>query len=357
MICSYIKDNKQDIAFIVLHAEQVYSVIYDRIKPYTSELAILGDGVFNDKKIGNYINVPIFTKTLTPTTLRRVKEFVEKEESLPKKIYLNFADIEKCQKNCNSYFIELVASIENKNSVLKIINLSLEKSDFTDFLLRYYSGNKVSREEELIEDQKKLERNLRLLAFKDGLEDVEKLKVHSSSSVYLNKYFNLKKFIGNNKFVYLCIYRIAKKMVSDSQNRDWKLTSNLISNTVLCCQTLGGSFIASTLSDLLDIDMFSIDHLGPINKLYNQKYIDVIDTTKSYIIVSDVICLGTEVKIAQNIIGYCGGRCLGNVALLRIETIDQKDYTSKDVEQLYKIDKTNHEEFDYKILTAFNKDE
>ena len=64
----------------------------------------------------------------------------------------------------------------------------------------------------------------------------------------------------------------------------------------MICQSLNGSYLASVLSSLLGLDLFIIDGVGPINKLYRSLGA-TIETGKKYIVVSDVVCLGTEFKI------------------------------------------------------------
>lgn len=184
----------------------------------------------------------------------------------------------------------------------------------------------------------------------------EKLKIykyaktmkHHSSSVYLSAYINIKQFISQDKpFVLYSIYRLAKKI---RMKKEWKDSIESKDKPILICQSLNGSYIASVLSSLLGLDMFIIDGIGPINKLYRSLGA-TIKTGKKYIVVSDVVCLGTEVKITKNIIEYLGGVYFGNVSIVRIESIKIYD----NVESVFCIDRNNNDEFQYQIITPLEK--
>lgn len=184
----------------------------------------------------------------------------------------------------------------------------------------------------------------------------EKLKMYiehkeipnHSSSVYVSTYINIKKFIVQDKsFVLYSIYRLARKMLI---NEKWKDSFGLNEKPILVCQSLNGSYIASVLSSLLGLDLFIIDGIGPINKLYRSLGA-TIKSGKKYIVVSDVVCLGTEVKITKNIIEYLGGIYWGNVSLVRMKSIKTYD----NAESVFCIDKKNKDEFKYKIYTSLEK--
>jgi len=132
--------------------------------------------------------------------------------------------------------------------------------------------------------------------------------------------------------------------------KEWKDSFESKDKPILICQSLNGSIIASVLSSLLGLDLFIIDGIGPINKLYRSLGA-TIETGKKYIVVSDVVCLGTEVKITKNIIEYLGGVYFGNVSIVRIESIKTYD----NVESVFYIDKSNKKEFKYQIITPLDK--
>jgi hypothetical protein len=137
-------------------------------------------------------------------------------------------------------------------------------------------------------------------------------------------------------------------MLAQNTSHNWEITP--YSKTVLFCQTLNSSFIGSMLADLLGVDMYLVDHLGPVNKIYTNKLHSDLDTSCNYIVISDVLCLGTEVKNAKSIIEFLGAKYLGNVSFLRIESRKEADIDFKDIEFFYRIDKT-YNPVNYRIIT------
>lgn len=168
--------------------------------------------------------------------------------------------------------------------------------------------------------------------------------VHTSSSVLLTSYIDIKKFIVEKRiFMLYAIYRLAMKT-----KRHWLDQSKTNKKKpVLVCQSLNGSFIASFLSTLLDLDLYILDQVGPVNKLYRAIGAK-IESNTDYIVVSDMVCMGTEVKIAKSIVEYLGGNYIGNVTIVR--TVSVKEFNN--TEEVFVIDEQNCKQLNYKIITA-----
>ncbi len=170
---------------------------------------------------------------------------------------------------------------------------------------------------------------------------------HHSSSVYLTTYIDIKGMISKEKgfFIY-SLYHLAMRI-----KNHWDLTLNNEKPT-LVCQNLNGSYIASILSGLLKMNILILDKLGPINKLYSTLD-NKIEDGKSYIVVSDVVCLGTEIKIAKNLITFLGGNYLGNVSVIRVETLLPETKKFDDNQCIFKITRDNNP-INFQIKTALN---
>ena len=167
---------------------------------------------------------------------------------------------------------------------------------------------------------------------------------HHSSSVKLTSYIDIKRFIVEERpFMLFAIYRLAVKM----QSHWLKEHNSSNSKPILVCQSLNGSYVASVLSSLLNLDLYILDQVGPINKLYRSLGAKV-KVNADYIVVSDMVCLGTEVKIVKNIIEYLGGNYVGNVTVVRTKSVREYDNT----EEVFKIDENNREQLNYRIITA-----
>lgn len=169
-------------------------------------------------------------------------------------------------------------------------------------------------------------------------------KEHTSSSVSLTSYIDIKRFIVEKRlFMLYAIYRLAIKL-----KRHW-LDQNKTNKKkpVLVCQSLNGSYIASVLSTLLDLNLYILDQVGPVNKLYRAVGAK-IESDTDYIVVSDMVCMGTEVKIAKSIVEYLGGNYIGNVTIVRM--ISVKEFSN--TEEVFVIDKNNCKQLNYRIITA-----
>lgn len=178
---------------------------------------------------------------------------------------------------------------------------------------------------------------------------VDNDKYHSSSSVYLSKWINIKRFASTDKefFIY-SIYQLAIKTYDKWFSDKSKVEDS--EKPVLVCQNLNSSYIASILSTLLGTDILILDQIGPINKMYSTLD-SKIENGKRYIVVSDLVCLGTEIKIAKSLIEFLGGQYLGNISIVRIQTINPQHRKFDDAECVFIVNKENNEEIGYLIKT------
>jgi hypothetical protein len=357
MICSYISNTTFGI--VKLHSEQVYT--------YISEAASNPLFILNKSETGydehSVLNPALYTNKLTISTIFKLLHYIKKLKLFPQYFILDFDRLFTIQKNLRKSIEDLELLLTKKGSKLLITNFNIELTDGEENLDYFKNFNLLNSQntsqlldglnfDEFITlitkliDERSEERLIQCFSIQDPPF------LHESSSVYLTRYFDFKKFIAKDSYVYFCLYNLALKMIEKNENHLWEINPN--SKTILFCQTLSGAFISSILSDLLGMEMFVVDHLGPINKVYSNKLFSKIDESSNYIVVSDVLCLGTEVKNAKSIIEFSGAKYLGNVAFLRIESRYEKDVDFKDIEYLYRISET-YNPVQYSIITALKQ--
>ncbi|RZJ76935.1 MAG: hypothetical protein EOO45_00515 [Flavobacterium sp.] len=319
-----------DFIYLNLHAEEVISTNY------------IEDGCNG-----------IFVDRLTVETVKRAFEAVKLDNQL-KTLVLNFRHINACQKNLNKTIIDL------KNEGYKILFINLKKAVCEDLALTTISNSKNTSEGDVW---------LKYFFFEDGddpftniLVDVDKLykatfqskikpfidlhkKPHASSFVYLTSYVDIKKLLSHEKdFMLFSLYKLANKI-----RKEWD--NEIFRNPILVCQSMNSAYIVSVLSNLLLLDILILDKIGPINKLYNRMG-STISADRKYIVVSDLVCLGTEVKIVKNLVQFMGGKYLGNVSLIKIETLADDDITGIDsTKAVFSINRSNNRELNYNITT------
>lgn len=315
----------------------------------------------------------IYENNLTGSTLERVLNEGMLSEEL--NTILDFEDILSVQNNLN----DTLSSIRNKSKSLSLLNLKIEVQEklqtsifreknpynkiegdtFPVFFISESESLYYKKYMEVFNDQFKLfMKKYSKDNFSEKTEFLteannESYRYHNSSSVYLNKYIDIKSMITNDQEFFInCLYELAKKI-----KNHWldKIVDNEEKRKpILVCQNLNSSYMASILSSLLGLDILILDNIGPINKLYSRLE-NRIQPGKQYIIISDVVCLGTEVKIVKNLITYMEGQYLGNASLVRIQpTVHLNGPKYKNVETVFELNRDDNP-INLKILTGLDK--
>lgn len=326
------------------------------------------------------VTLGVYCDRLQSITMDRItKNITDKGLDGLNKIAFDFTSLVAVQSNINSYFTKL----KSDGYIIVFVNITREIIDYLGYDSIVNKDHKVSTivffDKTTLKPIKK-PGYTRFYFFENGnnfypdnfkIEPIfrehfkNKLKVyseahdqqHTSSFVYLTSYINIKKFISHEKE--LCLYsliKLAKKALSvwrqDTPIPPYFPANKHDSKTpVLVCQSLNSSYLVSVLSNLLKLDVLILDKIGPINRIYNSMNKKIIQD-RNYIVVSDLVCLGTEVKIVKNIIEFLGGRYLGNVALIKTETLKKQDIKRKEATvAIFSIDRTNNIELNYFITT------
>ena len=284
------KIHNEDTVIFDLHAEQVF---------------------LNIGKVSR-IKEGIFIKHLSNKPLDALKEHIN--EVTQTNIYLDFSNLKSVQNNLKNIFLSILKTIlgNDKNFFIVNINETIKKQlkleeIFNELEIDYDKVNESDEiltlnKNEIIKNYEEFKKNL----FESKL--VELLikntpnynKIHSSSPIRLPKYINIKGLIHEKSFFYYCLYILGLNISKSFFQKNSK-------KVIFFCQTLNGAFIGSFLSELFNVDIIFLDHIGPINKLYGPSLSNRIEPGRKYVVISDVVCLGTELQIAKNIINYRGG--------------------------------------------------
>ncbi|GAB3417282.1 hypothetical protein [Niabella aquatica] len=334
MIISHI--NTEHYAYFKLHAEEVISSNY-----------------LNDNNEGIYI------RSLQFETVNRVYEHIKSIALNNKYIVLDFEFIDYLQANIldkivdvrdlgyHLVFINLAPSILTSLSVKTVVNHKNVKNTIKGFDIFYFFSDESCEMYDVEINSRKIFYEEFKSRLKKGNYIVEYNKVHTSSFVYLKSFIDLKKFISHETpFIYFSIYYLAVKL-----KKKW--SSYLDKNPILVGQSLTSAFVVSILSKLLKLQILIFDKIGPITKLYNKLDKPNFEN-KNYIIVSDLVCLGTEVKITKNLIEFSGGKYLGNISLVKVETLTRDDMRLDNIDRtisVFSVSDKNNIELNYNIYT------
>lgn len=325
--------------YLNLHAEEVITSCY-----------------FNDGIEG------VFLKKLQYETLTRVKNFLaNKQKTLKEKgvkyLILDFNNLDFAQNNLFDEIIEI------RNLGFKLVFLNITHPLWESLSLKAINNVKNQQDEN---------GNFKTFYFFTAKRDTiyskeinptdifyhyftERLKghihpfnkPHSSSFIYLTSFVNIKEFVSKESaFAYYSIYKLALKI-----KRHW--IDKLETKPTLVGQSLTSTFLVSILAQMLGLQILIIDKVGPITKLYQKLEKHNFDK-RSYIIISDFVCLGTEVKITKSLIEFSGGNYLGNASLVKVETLSRKHIDLKNIDRtiaVFSINKENNEELNYFIYT------
>ncbi|WP_158991701.1 hypothetical protein [Mucilaginibacter sp. L196] len=334
MVISAIR--KQDIIYVMAHAEQSYTGTF---------LADKGDP-------NTHISQGILGVELTRETLLNIAEFV-KNQPQPFSLVIDFSKIKDIQSNQQKWVIEL------KKRVQKLIFTNISDFIVKKLNIDLYDHNEISGDAYAAfyltdaKEQIQLE-NLDALfedAFvarlqKSVIETKTEDGYRSNSPIYIPKFVDIKSIIVEDPHFFLyVVYRLATTI---NLKREW---AEHAVKPILFCQNLNGAYIASILSSFLKWNLLSMDHIGPVNKVYTNIG-SKIKSDARYLVVSDMICLGTELRICQNIINYSGGRYIGNASIIKVNTLIP-EHQPKDAVSVYEISK-GHNPIDFKILTALD---
>lgn len=139
------------------------------------------------------------------------------------------------------------------------------------------------------------------------------LKYLESSNVYVNKYINVKSLFLSRNYMILVI-----KELKELVKKEFK---GVLADVVLLGVSNNGIILANLLSYELQIPVQSLNRLGPVYCLNKNTDRNNQFSNKKYILVSDVVCMGGEYKMAQGIVDILGSKLLGGVCVVKIRDV------------------------------------
>lgn len=339
----YSKIIQDNILYVLLHAEQVFQN-FSRF----------------DHRLG------FFTSELTRDTVERVGVEIKK-----------IADISSIIIDCNG----LDDSHNSFNELNNIIKYCIEKQldvsliRVSESLYGKLQMYKIMSENNLQESHKKIshETQFKLFAIHDiNFDDfddfvltifsriiLDKKKLYAedrapdkqyseSSNVILPKYLNIKRFIEEKEISFIGLYLLCKKTINEG------LIPNIGENNrpVIVFPSIAASYLASLFAKISCCDIAYRDHIGPKNKIYRTIQKGVFNESKKHLIISDVVCMGTEIQITKNIIEHEGAKVDGILTIIDVKVTD-KTSTNK-VISLVVLTKENNKGINYQIKTNFS---
>lgn len=178
--------------------------------------------------------------------------------------------------------------------------------------------------------------------------DKGKLKYLESSNIYVNKYINIKSLFMDCKYMIMIVKDLAEIL-----KREFK---NDLDNIALLGVSNNGIILANLLSYELKLPVKSLNRLGPIYCLNKERDKTEQFNNKKCVLVSDVVCLGGEYRMAQGIVDILGATLVGGICVVKIRDV-YRNRKEKNVfallEDINAI-KINNEIVDYRVFADDN---
>lgn len=133
-----------------------------------------------------------------------------------------------------------------------------------------------------------------ILSDSNCIENLDDPTMHilSSTPVHVNKYVNLKPVLENNECFQEVCYLLYQQIVKRCSIPDFIVASSR--NSI---------YIASGLLKYFKTaNMIIIDQISPVTKLSNFSNLDDIKPKRTYAIVEDFCCMGTEIKTVKSVL-------------------------------------------------------
>ena len=155
-----------------------------------------------------------------------------------------------------------------------------------------------------------------------------------SSGVLGNKYIDIKRMFYSPSHYYLVLIKMAGTIITRFPDFD-----------KLICSSFNGAIISTILGQLLNKEVLYIMKLGPNLSFRDKELIYRIEKGKKYLYIGDVVCIGTEVKMAKTLVKLNNSEIIGGVVVVRY-----LDPVSLDNNILSLIEINDDDDFDYRIF-------
>lgn len=332
--------NKDGIKYISLHAEQVFQNFQNfdsQLGYFTSELTVGTVNQLADDLQNLDINTIVIDFSLLEDVHNCHAEF--------RMIIDYFLD-----KNIEFSLIRISSTLYSKLNMhlLKLIENINETAECGLFVVSYkFDSNRIGVLEGFDSKIYSIYSNELQERIKTKYLVPNDKKYSDSSKVELPKYINIKLYIEDKDISYYGLYLLCKKSI----NNGYIPNLNQSKRPIVFFQSIQGAYLASIFSKIGVLDMAYLDHIGPVNHIYRTILNSSIKSQRDYILISDVICMGTEIQIAKNIIEYEDSKVIANISIVNVMVIDKLPKIP--VLSLFELNKENNKDIGYEINTNF----
>jgi len=337
---------------------EVFSIKYNDfcIIPLAYNTYIYNNDKYKDS-IAYYENVIC----LPDEIIGRIEQFLKKDHIKNKNTtyILDFDNISSCNRiftDCNEEdFIKKIvfANISNNTSISGKIKNCIEnlfEVEKKGLMFLYYKNYANKGFDTLDYDSIYNNQIYNIFKTNNVLIDYSKDYLFlNSSGIYANYYFSIRNIFFNPDAYHYIAYRLAFYIS--------KLTYfNEIDAFVSTSKT--GGIIATLVGTMLDKKVIHCIGIGPKNVADIETINEKIRIGKKYFLISDFICLGTEVKIINTIISCLKASLIGGITIASyVDFVNNSDYKDSPLNKINTIIRIKNTDLDYKILVVKEKSE
>lgn len=158
----------------------------------------------------------------------------------------------------------------------------------------------------------------------------------ASSNLYANKYVNIKNIFTNQDIYYLVLIQLFNLISLNFNENEYDK---------LVCVSLNGAVVATLLGQMINKKVIYLMNLGPNLNIRDKESLGKIKVSEKYLFIADMLCTGTELKVAETITNYRSAEIVGALVVAQY----LKAMSSIPVCKIFEIN--DGDDFDYKVYS------
>ncbi len=288
-------------------------------------------------------------KYLSEEFMNSLYKFVEEKHTKYKTIIIDMEFVDYYAARAFSNFKSLIESgniviinINDQTELIKLFSsdLSSDKISIDNNMIFYYLNNKEVLEN-IEEDYKLIVKNVITEIVNYCTETKDQFL--NSSSIWCNKYINLKKIFLNVDYTLIIVHQMSKHIINENDFSNY--------DALICTSKTGAAF-ANLLGHALSKKVVYCISIGPVFAVENNIFFDELLENKRYLYICDFICLGTEIKIINAIISRKKSVLVGGLGIASYIDLKQPELNNSILNRVYSLINVDNRSFNYKISNS-----
>ena len=168
--------------------------------------------------------------------------------------------------------------------------------------------------------------------------DEDDIRPLDSSNVYCNTYVNMKKLFVNPDWYNYIMFQLVQLIAPEINQVD-----------ALICASKNGANIASNLGWLFNKKVVYCMNLGPKFSVVRETLLNEIRQEKKYAFIYDFICLGTELKTLNALVGVLGAKLIAGYGIANYIELPETTVEGNILEKMHSVINLQEACIEYRI--------